>query len=149
MRQCPDTKDLAVVNKTIHDVIGYSTYEERLNFLRTHSKVGFDTFGYDRYFNQQFYHSREWRRIRDTVIVRDNGCDLGCPDRPIHGQIYIHHMNPITVEQLRNDPSQALNPECLICCSFETHQAIHYGTEPVAPLTVLDRQPNDTCPWKL
>lgn len=135
-------------DKNVHALFELETYEERLEYLRLNSKVGLDTFGFDRYLNQQFYHSIEWRSVRDQVIVRDNGCDLGCPDREINGPIYIHHVNPITVDDLKDALEIALNPDYLVCCSFDTHQDIHYGHKQNMPTGPVERRPNDTCPWK-
>lgn len=137
-----------VSKRYIHEMLSYETFEERLHYLRVNSKVGLDTFGYDRYLNQQFYHSPEWRKLRDQIIVRDSACDLACRDRPIIGKIYIHHLNPISPEQLTTHPEEVLNPDFLVCCSFETHQAIHYGHESLTPAATVERKPNDTCPWK-
>lgn len=125
-----------------------STFEERFNYLRVGGEVGISTFGSDRFLNQDFYHSREWRTVRDFVITRDLGCDLGIVDREIVGNIYIHHMNPITLEMIKTSLSDALNPEYLICCSFDTHQGIHYGFAPRIPSQPVVRRPYDTCPWK-
>lgn len=135
-------------DRYLREMLSLETFDERLNYLRLNSKVGLDTFGYDRYLNQQFYHSAEWKRVRDIVIVRDNGCDLGCADRPIAGKIYIHHINPITVSDLEDARATALNPDFLVCCSLQTHNAIHYGGENKAPTGLVERRPNDTCPWK-
>ena len=107
-----------------------------------------DTFGYDRVFNQQFYTSCEWLRLRDQVIARDEGNDLGVPGCRIIGPIIVHHMNPITKMDLIDQTEFLLNPEYLICCSFNTHQAIHYGSEDLTPQDPVVRTKNDTCPWK-
>lgn len=130
------------------EVFAKDSFDERLAYLRLNSKIGLDTFGFDRYLNQEFYHSAEWRKVRDQVIVRDNGCDLGCPDRPIVGNIYIHHINPITAEDLQDAALAALNVDNLICCSLATHNAIHYGGSNTIPTGLVERRPNDTCPWK-
>ena len=128
----------------LKDICGFT---DRIEYLRLKGSVGFDTFGFDRYLNQRFYHSTEWRRIRNYVISRDDGCDLGCPDRPIPGRIYIHHMNPITVDDIDQATDNLLNPEYLICVSHDTHNAIHYGTEVKEPEVVLERTPGDTALW--
>lgn len=130
------------------EVITLPTFEERLNYLRLNSHVGMDTFGFDRYLNQQFYRSTEWRKLRDQIIVRDNGCDLACPDRPIPDKIYIHHINPIAIDDLNNATEILLNPDFLICCSLATHNMIHYGGDSSIPTGLVERRPNDTCPWK-
>lgn len=125
------------------------TFEERFNYLKLYGTVGFDTFGFDRYLNQNFYRSKEWKQIRSYVIVRDNGCDLGCPDRPIMGTIYIHHINPITPEDFEMGSDKLLDPDNLICVSFETHNALHYGDDSVVhKYDFAERSPNDTCPWR-
>lgn len=126
-----------------------SSFDDRLSYLRIGGTVGSSTFGSDRFVNQDFYHSREWRRVRDLVITRDLGCDLGIIDREIAGQIYVHHMNPITLESFEESKDAILDPEFLICCSFDTHQAIHFGYRPRIPSRPIERHQNDTCPWKL
>jgi len=116
--------------------------------LKLRGKVGEDTFGFDRYFNQKFYRSYEWKQIRDRVIIRDNACDLGIPGREIFGKVIIHHMNPFRIDDLAGDAAEdLLNPEYLICVSHETHNAIHYGDESILPEVYVERRPNDTCPW--
>ena len=132
------------------DLIQYSTFEDRLHYLELHGVVGEDTFGFDRYINQKFYKSHEWRRVRDFVIVRDNGCDLGVKGYDIGDRIIVHHMNPLTLDDISNSSDFLLNPEYLICVSKDTHGIIHYGfssdrysksKEPV------DRKPGDTKLW--
>ena len=125
-----------------------STFKKRFDYLKLNGSVGKETFGFDRLFNQRFYSSREWKQVRDQVIVRDNGCDLGFPDFSIMGRIYIHHMNPFTMEDLERNAVVLLNPEYLICVSFDTHNAIHYGSESLLPREPVQRRKNDTCPWK-
>lgn len=125
-----------------------NTFKKRFDYLKLNGSVGQQTFGFDRLFNQRFYKSREWRQVRDLVVVRDNGCDLGFQDFPIMGRIYIHHMNPFTMEDLERNASILLNPEYLICVSFDTHNAIHYGSESLLPREPVERKKNDTCPWK-
>ena len=125
------------------------TFEERYEYLRLGGKVGEDTFGFDRYLNQIFYKSDEWKSIRNKVITRDNGCDLGIPDREIRGErILVHHMNPITKEDIINRSDILLNPEYLITTVDNTHQAIHYGDSELLYKDPIVRTPNDTCPWK-
>lgn len=121
---------------------------ERYKYLRILGKVGQETFGFERYLNQIFYRSPEWRRVRNQVIVRDMGRDLGVPGHEIFDQIYIHHMNPITVSDIRNRSDFLFNPEFLICVSYNTHQAIHFGDELLLMDTPVKRLKNDTCPWK-
>lgn len=135
--------------KTYSELISLPTFEERYAYLRLSGIVGEDTFGFDRYLNQKFYRSAEWKRIRDYVIVRDNGCDLGIEDRMIHGKILIHHMNPITQRDIQCMTDTLLNPEFLICVSHTTHNAIHYGDEDLLIKDPIVRTRNDTCPWKL
>lgn len=134
--------------KSYSELIQLPTYEERYRYLRLQGTVGKDTFGFDRYLNQKFYRSAEWKRIRDQVIIRDNGCDLGMEDRVIHGKILIHHMNPITDKDILRATDILLNPEFLICVTHQTHNAIHYGDEDQLILGPVIRTPNDTCPWK-
>ena len=110
--------------------------------------IGEETFGFDRWLNQIFYTSSEWRRVRDIVIVRDNGNDLGVDGFQIGGKILIHHMNPITYHDILHREEDILNPEYLICVSHKTHQAIHYGNEDLLPADPVERMPNDTCPWR-
>lgn len=125
------------------------TFEERFNYLKLDGVVGKDTFGFDRFLNQEFYRSKEWRRIRDIVIARDLGCDMGLEDCPILGKVLIHHMNPITVSDLATMRDVVVNPEYLICVSHETHNAIHYGNDDILrSREVTERKPNDTCPWR-
>jgi hypothetical protein len=109
--------------------------------------VGKSTFGFDRYINQRFYTSLEWKRIRRQIIVRDNGCDLGVPGFEINDKVLVHHMNPIMVEDLERGQDYILNPEFLICTSFETHQAIHYGDTTKLPQLPIERRPGDTKLW--
>lgn len=135
-------------NKTYSELIKLPTFKERYRYLRLTGRVGEDTFGFDRYLNQIFYRSAEWKRVRDLVIVRDNGCDLGIEDRAIYGKILIHHMNPITDKDILNVTDILLNPEYLICVSHITHNGIHYGDENLLITEPIVRTKNDTCPWK-
>lgn len=123
------------------------TFEERYDYLKLGGVVGQETFGFDRYLNQKFYRSAEWKRIRNKVIVRDEGRDLGVEGYELQNRIYIHHMNPITVSDLTEASELVLNPEYLICVSFDTHQAIHFGDKSLLPIPPKERFPNDTCPW--
>lgn len=116
--------------------------------MRLDGLVGKDTFGFDRYLNQEFYRSKEWKEARDFVIVRDNGCDLGMDGYEIAGRIYIHHMNPITVNDIVHSSDFLLNPDYLICMSHNTHNAVHYGDEDLLVTAPVERRKNDTCPWK-
>ena len=135
--------------RTYSELIQLPTFEERFRYLRLKGSVGKETFGFDRYLNQNFYRSSAWKRVRDQVIVRDNGCDLGIDDRIIYGKILIHHMNPINDEDILNMTDILLNPEYLICVTLDTHNAIHYGDEDFLIKEPVVRFKNDTCPWKL
>lgn len=134
--------------KTYSELITLPTFIERYNYLRLNGNIGEDTFGFDRYLNQKFYRSVEWKRIRDYVIVRDNGCDLGVEDREIMGKILIHHINPIRVKDIYYGTDFLLNPEYLVCVSHNTHNAIHYGDEGILIPEPVERTKYDTCPWK-
>ena len=134
--------------RTYSELIQLPTFEERFEYLKLSGSVGKDTFGHDRYLNQKFYNSYEWKQIRDQIIIRDNGCDLGIDDRIIHGRIYIHHINPLGKVDLITYSEYLRNPEFLICTSFETHNAIHYGDMNLLPRNPIERKPNDTCPWR-
>jgi len=124
------------------------TFEERYQYLRIGGLVGESTFGFERFLNQQFYTSQRWRLLRNDIIIRDNGCDLGIEGRDIYDKIIIHHMNPITKEQMTDIDESIFNPEYLICVSHATHNAIHYGDASLLPKEFVPRRPNDTCPWK-
>ena len=124
------------------------TFEERFQYLRTGSIVGESTFGMERYLNQTFYHSKEWGTVRRQVIIRDNGCDLGVEGYDIGGPILVHHLNPITIEDIENRNPDILNPEYLISVSNATHTALHFGDGNLLPGAFIERKPNDTCPWK-
>lgn len=135
--------------KNYTELMKLKTFKERFEYLKLSGVVGQDTFGYDRYLNQQFYKSKAWKRVRDQVIIRDNGCDLGIEDRDINSRIYIHHMNPITKSDIINMSDLLLDPEYLICVSKNTHDAIHYGNEQLLYTNhLVERKPNDTCPWR-
>lgn len=134
--------------KTYSELIQLKTFEERYRYLRLDSDVGKETFGYDRYLNQVFYSSLEWKKFRRDIIVRDMGCDLGIGGREINGQIFIHHIEPITVDDVLQRKACLLDPENAICSSFNTHNAIHYGDEGLLVLEPIERIKNDTCPWR-
>lgn len=134
--------------RTYSELITLPTFEERYRYLRLGGKVGEDTFGFDRYLNQIFYTSKEWLEVRDYVIVRDAGCDLGMPDREIHGRILVHHMNPIRQEDILRRSKFLLDPEYLISTIKNTHDAIHYGDESLLIIAPNERTKNDTCPWR-
>ena len=134
--------------RTYSELITLPTFEERYRYLKLSGRVGEDTFGFDRYLNQIFYTSNEWRDVRDFVIVRDGGCDLGMPDREIFGKILVHHMNPIRQEDILRRSKWLLDPEYLICTIKNTHDAIHFGDESLLILAPTERKKNDTCPWR-
>lgn len=134
--------------RTYSELLTFSTFEERFKYLQLNGRVGESTFGYDRYLNQIFYTSKEWRNLRDHVIVRDCGNDLGVDGYRIYGKIYVHHMNPITVEDIKNRSRFLLDPEFLICCSHNTHEAITYGDESLLITVPIERTKYDTCPWR-
>ena len=134
--------------RTYSELIQLPTFEERFDYLRLNGVVGKDTFGFDRYLNQQFYRSSEWKRIRDQVILRDNGCDLGVEGYEIRGRILIHHINPISVADIHTMSDLLMNPEYLICISHRTHNAIHYGDDSLIITAPIERTQNDTCPWR-
>lgn len=134
--------------RTYSELVRLPTFEERFRYLKLDGLVGKDTFGFDRYLNQEFYRSKEWKEVRDFVIVRDNGCDLGMDGYEIVGRIYIHHMNPITVNDIVHSSDFLLNPDYLICVSHNTHNAVHYGDEDLLVTAPVERRKNDTCPWK-
>jgi hypothetical protein len=136
------------MTKTYTELSKLSSFKDRFNYLRLDGTVGEETFGFDRYTNQIFYKSREWADVRRQVIIRDNGCDLGCDGYEIHGKILIHHMNPISLNDIRYRTDLLLNPEYLISTVLQTHNAIHYGDESLLPELPVERTLNDTCPWK-
>ena len=135
--------------KTYSELITLPTFRERFRYLRIGGRVGEETFGWDRKINQYFYQrSDEWKSIRNYVIVRDDGCDLGIEGYDIYSHIIVHHINPITVEDIRMSSDYLLDPEFLICTSLNTHNAIHYGDESLLYTSLIERTKNDTCPWR-
>lgn len=135
--------------RTYSELSKLKTFRERYEYLKLDGTVGEETFGFDRYINQMFYKSEEWKRIRNYVITRDNGCDLGISDRKIvDSVILVHHMNPITKEDIVNKNEILLDPEYLITTIKPTHDAIHYGDESLLAEDLIVRSKNDTCPWK-
>lgn len=135
--------------RTHSELITLPTFEERYEYLRLDGTVCEETFGFDRYLNQEFYQrSQEWKRIRDYVIIRDQGCDLGIEGREIIGKIIVHHMNPITKDDILKRTKFLLDPEYLICTLKSTHDAIHYGDENLLMKGPVERTANDTCPWR-
>jgi hypothetical protein len=133
--------------KTYSELRSLATFSERYKYLALHGQVGEATFGFDRWMNQQFYRSTQWKQIRDQVIVRDNGCDLGVRDYEVHDRITIHHMNPISAADLSNGDPAILDPEYLISVAHMTHNAIHYGDEKLLRRPLVERRPGDTKLW--
>ena len=134
--------------RTYSELITLPSFVDRFDYLRLNGVVGEDTFGFDRYLNQVFYRSQRWKKVRDYVIIRDNGNDLGMDGYEIAGRILIHHMNPITITDIEEESDFLLNPEFLICTSHNTHNAIHYGDESLLIKGPIERVKFDTCPWK-
>lgn len=128
-------------------LIKIPTFEERFEYLKLSSKIGEATFGYERYLNQAFYGSPEWKAFRRQVIIRDNGCDLACKDHDIVGKVIIHHINPITPEEIESASPLLMDLDNVVCVSYDTHQAIHYGDASLLPKDYIPRAPNDMCPW--
>ena len=151
LMQCVSTVVMVTQMKirTYSELIALKTFEERFEYLRLDGIVGKNTFGYDRYLNQVFYRSREWRSLRDQLIIRDNGCDLAMEGHEIYGsKIIVHHMNPLTKWDISNRTEYLMKPEYLICTMLNTHNAIHYGDESLLIIGPNERSANDTCPWK-
>ena len=134
--------------RTYSELRKLNTFKERYDYLRLYGRVGKETFGFDRYLNQIIYKLPEWKSVRDKVIVRDCGCDLGMEGYEIGEKILVHHMNPITMDDIINHNQDIFNPEYLICVSHQTHNAIHYGDESQLISGPVERSPNDTCPRK-
>lgn len=133
--------------RTYSEMIQLETFEERFDYLSIRSSVGIATFGFERYLNQQFYRSTQWRHVRDLVILRDNGCDLADDDHMIHDRIIIHHMNPMTIEDVEEGNPAILDPEFLITTTHRTHNAIHYGDATLLRQPYVERRPGDTKLW--
>ena len=136
------------INRSYQELITLKTFDDRFDYLKLNGLVGEDTFGYHRYLNQTLYRSPEWKRLRRDIIIRDNGCDLGLEGYAINSNILIHHMNPITIDNIKNRDYIVFDVNNLICVSHETHNAIHYSDENLLFKTPIERAPNDTCPWK-
>lgn len=134
--------------RTYQELLTYDTYDERLEYLKLSSKIGIETFGFDRWINQNFYRSKEWKDIRQFVIMRDNGCDLSLEGYDIYDRIIIHHMNPLSITDISEHSDYLFNPNYLVSVSHYTHNAIHYGLKSALPPVSLERKPNDTCPWR-
>lgn len=134
--------------RTYSELKELKTFQERFDYLKLGGKVGETTFGFDRYLNQQFYRSKEWKQVRNQVIIRDDGNDLGIEGFEITKAIYVHHMNPMIIKDLLEDIEKVLNPEFLICTSFNTHEAIHYSDESLlSEYFLVERKPGDTTLW--
>lgn len=134
--------------KTYSELIALQTFEDRFEYLQLKGIVGQETFGFDRYLNQILYNSKEWKYLRNEIIVRDNGCDLALEGFEIHGRILIHHINPITIDDVIKRREMVFDPENLICVTHNTHNAIHYGDKSLLITGPIERRANDTCPWK-
>lgn len=136
------------MNRCYSELRQLNSFVDRFKYLRIGGIVGASTFGFDRYLNQTLYKTKRWRSVRDDVILRDDGCDLGVPGMLIDGNIIVHHMNAITIEDIQEGRDWVFDPEFLICVSLDTHNAIHYGDENLLPKLPEERKPNDTCPWR-
>lgn len=139
---------MSTMIKTYSELITLPTFEERFEYLKLEGSVGIDTFGYNRYLNQALYRSAEWKRLRRDIIIRDSGCDLGCEGFEIYGRVLIHHINPITVDDVIKRTPTIFDPDNLICVSHDTHNAIHYGDIGLLTIAPVERTKNDTCPWR-
>lgn len=136
------------MSRSYSELVKLKTFEERFEYLKLSARIGEETFGSERKLNQIFYGSQEWRAFRREAIIRDNGCDLGIEGREIGGKIEVHHINPITREDILNRADCLWDLENVICVSPNTHKAIHYGDGSLLPHDPIERYPNDTCPWK-
>ena len=139
---------IQMIIRTYNELMLLPTFEERFEYLKLSGRVGEETFGFDRWLNQKFYRSAEWKHLRDQVIIRDNGCDLGVEGRDIYGKILIHHMNPISKKDILERTDLLLNPMYLISVTKQTHDAIHYSDESILMNDPIVRSRNDTCPWR-
>lgn len=135
------------MNKCYSELINFATFEERFHYLKLGGVVGRETFGFDRYLNQDFYRSSLWKRARNLVIARDYGCDLGIEGHEIHDRVYVHHMNPISPHDIKHSNVDILDPEFLITVTHTTHNAIHYGDFNLLPKPMIERRPGDTKLW--
>ena len=136
------------MNRTYSELITLLTFAERFKYLKLDGSIGRETFGFKRWINQELYHCDKWLKFRDKIIIRDNGCDLGVPGYDIYGSILIHHLNPVTYEDILCQNSCVFDPENAICTRLKTHNAIHYGDDSLLIVSPIERSPNDTCPWK-
>ena len=139
---------IQMIIRTYNELMLLPTFEERFEYLKLSGRVGEETFGFDRWLNQKFYRSAEWKHLRDQVIIRDNGCDLGVDGRDIYGKILIHHMNPISKKDILERTDLLLNPMYLISVTKQTHDAIHYSDDSILMKDPIVRRRNDTCPWR-
>lgn len=139
---------IQMIIRTYNELMLLPTFEERFEYLKLSGRVGEETFGFDRWLNQKFYRSAEWKHLRDQVIIRDNGCDLGVEGREIYGKILIHHMNPISKKDILERTDLLLNPMYLISVTKQTHDAIHYSDDSILMKDPIVRSRNDTCPWR-
>ena len=136
------------MRKTYSELIQLPTIQERFDYLNQGNVVGDETFGYDRYLNQKFYNTPEWKRVRRNVIARDEGCDMAHPDHPIGGRVIVHHLNPVTPHMIVDRDPALFDMNNLVCVSHETHEAITYGSKEMLPEEPIERTPHDTCPWR-
>lgn len=137
------------MTKSYSELLHYNTFEDRLKYLLLYGQVGEDTFGSRRYLNQDFYRSSEWQSIRRKVILRDNGCDMAFPGFEVHRDLIVHHIEPITIEDILEDNPKVLDMNNLVCVSLTSHNAIHYGNDKsLLGYGLVERKPNDTCPWR-
>lgn len=134
--------------RTYSELIKLPTFEERFRYLKLGGIVGEETFGFDRYLNQTLYRSGEWKRFRRDIIVRDNGMDLACDDYDIVGKVLVHHIDPLTIEDVIRRHPKIFDPENVVCTSLNTHNAIHYGDESLLITAPIERTKYDTCPWR-
>ena len=139
---------IQMIIRTYNELMLLPTFEERFEYLKLSGRVGEETFGFDRWLNQKFYRSAEWKHLRDQVIIRDNGCDLGVEGREIYGKILVHHMNPISKKDILERTDLLLNPMYLISVTKQTHDAIHYSDDSILMKDPIVRRRNDTCPWR-
>lgn len=138
-----------MMNKSYSELIKLESFEDRFNYLKTNSRIGDETFGYSRFLNQEFYKSKKYRHVRDMAIIRDMGCDLGILDRPIKGEpCILHHINEISIDDIINDSPILYDLENMITTRSSTHKAIHFGDIDLLPNSPIEREVNDTCPWK-
>lgn len=134
--------------RTYSELLTFKTFMDRYNYLKLSGRVGVETFGFDRYLNQMLYRSKRWKELRPKIISRDSACDMAMEDYDISDRIIIHHMNPISIEDIENERDDIFNPEFLVCVSPNTHNAIHFGDDKKLPKPIIKRQPNDMCPWR-